>query len=108
MKYHDKTEVERRYWSVGEVARKLEVAPSAIRYWIDEFGMDARIKRNRHQDRMLESADVELLREIHRLLKAELYTVAGVRRKLVSRLAHYHQGSMMIDEVEVNNMLRVG
>jgi len=33
------------YWTTGEVAKILRVTPSAIRYWLMEFGFDAGVKR---------------------------------------------------------------
>lgn len=38
-------EIKKVYWTTGEVAKILRVAPSAIRYWLMEFGFDAEVKK---------------------------------------------------------------
>ena len=108
MKYHEKTEVDRRYWSVGDLAKQLNIADSCIRYWLIEFGIDDRIKRNRAGERILKAGDVDLLTQIHYLLKVELFTIPGAKRKLAALLSPYRNERIKVDESEVSNMLRVG
>jgi DNA-binding transcriptional MerR regulator len=78
MAYREK-EIERIYWSIGEVADSLGVATSAIRFWLDEYKIKIRrsmITGNRHFTR----DDVSLVREIYRLLVVEEFTLNGARK----------------------------
>lgn len=84
MPYKEKP-IEKRYFTVGEVAGMLDVQPSAIRYWIDEFDMEHAIKRRNdglREYRKLTPQDVAKLTEIHRLLKVEMFTLQGAKRQL--------------------------
>lgn len=84
MPYKEKP-IEKRYFTVGEVAVMLDVLPSAIRYWIDEFDMEHAIKRRNdglREYRKLTPQDVAKLTEIHRLLKVEMFTLQGAKRQL--------------------------
>lgn len=84
MPYKEK-QIEKLYWSVGEVAQMLDIYPSAVRFWLREFNLDGKVKRRGdHQGdyRKLTRKDVEVLKEIHRLLYVELYTIPGAKRQM--------------------------
>jgi len=88
MCYREK-EIEKLYWSTYEVAKDLGVAYSTIWFWLKEFDLDSSIKRSKRSaisrmacTRRFTLQDLELLREIHRLLTVELYTIPGARRQL--------------------------
>lgn len=72
--------IEKIYFSIGEVSDLFDVAPSAIRFWVQEFALE--IRKNRRGERQFTKQDIELITEIHRLLKVELYTLEGARKKL--------------------------
>lgn len=85
MPYIEK-EIEKLYWSIGEVAGALGVETTCIRFWLDEFGLNASIKRSPRGQRKFNAADVALLTEIHRLVKVEEYTHSGARKRLGNRV----------------------
>ena len=88
-------EIEKRYWTVGEVAEIIGVACSAVRFWTQEFGLDSKLKRSRsHNNRLYTAADVETIREIHRLLTVELYTIPGAKRQLELAKPSYWVGKI--------------
>lgn len=97
-------EIEKRYYTIGEVAKLLELTTPTIRFWLCEFEVDYKIRRthrgnNGTEDRRFVSGDIELLKEIKRLLTVELYTIPGAKRQLEI---------MKDDHTEAANMLRVG
>lgn len=69
------------YYSSSEVSTMLELEPSVLRFWEDQFGQ-LRIKRNRAGKRMYREKDIELIRTIKRLTRDEGYTIAGAKKKL--------------------------
>ena len=69
------------YYSSSEVSAMLELEPSVLRFWEDQFSQ-LRIKRNRAGKRMYREKDIELIRTIKQLTRDEGYTIAGARKKL--------------------------
>ena len=69
------------YYSSSEVSTLLDLEPSVLRFWEDQFSQ-LRIKRNRAGKRMYREKDIELIRTIKRLTRDEGYTIAGARKKL--------------------------
>ena len=69
------------YYSSSEVSTMLDLEPSVLRFWEDQFGQ-LRIKRNRAGKRLYRKKDIELIRTIKRLTRDEGYTIAGARKKL--------------------------
>lgn len=74
-------EIPRRYWTIGELAEQMDVAPSMLRYWQTEFGFD--VHRDKKGDRRFTADEAERVKEIHRLLKVEGYTIRGAKRQLL-------------------------
>ena len=69
------------YYSSSEVSAMLDLEPSVLRFWEDQFSQ-LRIKRNRAGKRMYREKDIELIRTIKQLTRDEGYTIAGARKKL--------------------------
>ncbi len=74
----------RRYYSIGEVARLLDLEPHVLRFWEKEFRR--LIKPLRVSGRRLYRPEqVEMFRRIKRLLYEEGYTISGAKKKLAER-----------------------
>ena len=71
----------RLYYSSSEVSSMLDLEPSVLRFWEDQFSQ-LRIKRNRAGKRMYREKDIELIRTIKQLTRDEGYTIAGARKRL--------------------------
>ena len=69
------------YYSIGEVAAMLDVAPSVLRFWETEFNCLRPVK-NKRGTRNYSSRDIELLRRIHYLTRDCGYTLEGAREQL--------------------------
>ena len=80
MPYKEKT-IEKLYYSIGEVSRMLDVPVSTVRFWENEFAILKPMK-NKKGNRMFTATDVKNLGVIHKLLKEEGMTIAGVKKKL--------------------------
>src|SRR5262249_23693888 len=69
------------YFKIGEVSEIVGVEPYVLRYWETEFELLKPSKApSRH--RLYKKKDVELLREIKRLLYSEGFTIEGARKRL--------------------------
>jgi DNA-binding transcriptional MerR regulator len=81
MPYKEK-EIEKLYWTIGEVAELLNVSTSLLRFWETEVGI-IQPKKNRKGDRFYSKKDIETLRLIYHLVKEKGYTLKGARQKLL-------------------------
>jgi len=85
------------YFKIGEVARLVGVHAHVLRYWEKEVPA-IRPGKSVSNQRRYRHRDVELFREIHRLLYAEKYTLAGARRRLWGSGEASGEGGRSTDE----------
>lgn len=71
-------EIEKRYYTIGEVADDLGVATSLIRFWESEFDI-IKPKKNRKGNRQFTKDDVKNVKLIYHLVKEKGYTLNGAR-----------------------------
>ena len=72
------------YYSIGEVATMLDVAPSVLRFWETEFDCIRPVK-NKRGTRSYTQHDIDLLRRIHYLTRDCGYTLEGAREQMRQR-----------------------
>lgn len=72
------------YFKIGEVAALLGVKPYVLRYWESEFSA-IRPTKTRSKHRMYRRRDIDVLREIKRLLYEERLTIEGARKRLKAK-----------------------
>ncbi|MFY0685568.1 MAG: MerR family transcriptional regulator [Cyclobacteriaceae bacterium] len=77
MPYKEK-EIEKKYYTIGEVAEDLGVATSLIRFWESEFDI-IRPKKNRKGNRQFTKDDIKSIKLIYHLVKEKGYTLQGAR-----------------------------
>lgn len=80
MAYKEK-EIEKLYYSIGEVAEIFNVAPSLIRFWESEFDI-IKPKKNRKGNRQFTREDIESVRTIYHLVKEKGFTLQGAKEML--------------------------
>jgi len=81
MPYKEK-EIEKRYWTIGEVAKGFGVATSLLRFWGREFPQ-IKIKLSKALgNRQYTAKDVDLINEIYQLVKVRGFTLEGAQRQL--------------------------
>ncbi|MDR1828211.1 MAG: MerR family transcriptional regulator, partial [Methylobacteriaceae bacterium] len=66
------------FWTIGEVAKELELPQSVLRYWEKEFPQIRPTKRGDNGRRYYRPEDVDLIRGIRTLLYDEGYKIKGV------------------------------
>ena len=74
-------EIEKRYYSIGEVAEMLEVNTSLVRFWEKEFDI-LKPKRNKKGNRLFTQKDLSNLKLIYHLVKERGFTLEGAKTKL--------------------------
>jgi DNA-binding transcriptional MerR regulator len=74
------------YFKIGEVAKLVGVQAHVLRYWQSEIPA-IRPSKSTSNQRRYRYKDVEIFREIRRLLYQERYTLAGARKRILSREA---------------------
>jgi len=74
--------LDKKYYTIGEVAQLFEVNTSHIRFWTNEFKLKPRTTRK--GDRLYSPKDIAELRLIHHLVKVKKHTIKGAREKLRS------------------------
>jgi DNA-binding transcriptional MerR regulator len=80
MAYKEK-EIEKLYYSIGEVAEIFGVAPSLIRFWETEFDV-IKPKKNRKGNRQFTKEDIDNVRTIYHLVKEKGFTLQGAKEML--------------------------
>ena len=69
------------YYPIGEVAHWSNVNTSLIRYWEKEF-KQIQPRKTRKGDRLFRVQDIELLKQIHFLLREKKYSIDGAKTYL--------------------------
>ena len=69
------------YFSIKEVAQKLDVAESTLRYWQKEFPQ-LKPKTSDSGVRMYTEKDIEVLKVIYNLVKVRGFKIASARKML--------------------------
>ncbi len=80
MPYKEK-QVEKLYYSIGEVAKIFDVNTSLIRFWEKEFDI-IKPKKNKKGNRLFTKDDVDNLHVIYHLVKERGFTLEGAKKKL--------------------------
>src|SRR3954471_10679866 len=80
MAYKEK-EIEKLYFSIGEVAEMFSVAPSLIRFWESEFDI-IKPKKNRKGNRQFTREDIDNVKTIYHLVKEKGFTLQGAKEML--------------------------
>ena len=72
------------YYSIGELAKMLNVNTSLVRFWEKEFDL-LKPKVKPSGVRKFTKEDIEKISSIYRLLKEEGLTIQGAKKKLKSK-----------------------
>ena len=78
---HINLSADKRYYSIGEVAKAFGVNASLIRFWDSEFDI-LKPKKNAKGNRMFTPEDVKNLQLIYHLVKERGFTLEGARTHL--------------------------
>lgn len=89
---------EKRYYSIGEIAKAFDVNASLIRFWDKEFDI-LKPKKNAKGNRMFTPEDIKNLQLIYHLVKERGFTLEGAK-------THLKEGQKKtLDKFEIINKL---
>jgi len=77
-------EVEKLFYSIGEVSEILGVPVSTVRFWENEFDI-LKPRKNKKGNRLFMPEDLRNLKIIHNLVKERGMTLAGAKKYLTSK-----------------------
>jgi DNA-binding transcriptional MerR regulator len=98
MAYKEK-EIEKLYYSIGEVAEMFNVAPSLIRFWESEFEV-IQPKKNRKGNRQFTKEDIENVKLIYHLVKEKGFTLTGAKEMVKNNSMALRNKMEMIDSLK--------
>jgi DNA-binding transcriptional MerR regulator len=97
MPYKEKV-IEKKYYSIGEVADIFGVATSLIRFWETEFDV-IKPKKNRKGNRQFTREDIDHIRLIYNLVKEKGYTLQGAKELIKGNSQSLKDRMQMIDSL---------
>jgi len=92
-------EINKLYYSIGEVAKILEVNPSLIRFWEKSFELDPP-KKNRKGNRLFTIEEIQHLKKIHYLVKEKGYTLPGAKEFLNKNLKKETEKTKLVQSLK--------
>ncbi|MEQ9443072.1 MAG: MerR family transcriptional regulator [Cyclobacteriaceae bacterium] len=98
MSYKEK-QIEKKYFSIGEVAKQLDVATSQIRFWESEFDI-INPQKNRNGKRQFTREDIDKIKLVYHLVKEKGYTLQGAKDRLKSGHKAAKDKMEMIDSLQ--------
>ena len=98
MAYKEK-EIEKLYYSIGEVAEMFNVAPSLIRFWESEFEV-IQPKKNRKGNRQFTKEDIDNVKLIYHLVKEKGFTLTGAKEMVKNNALALRNKMEMIDSLK--------
>lgn len=75
------SDIPKKYFSISEVARMLDVNPSLIRFWESEFEL-LKPQKNKKGDRRFTQKDIADLKLIYQLVKVKGFTLEGAKEHI--------------------------
>jgi DNA-binding transcriptional MerR regulator len=97
---NDQTEnIEKLFYSIGEVATRYEVNTSLIRFWEKEFDI-IKPQKNKKGNRLFTKDDLRNFDLIYHLVKERGFTLQGAKQKLK------HQPEDTLENVEMVRKLQ--
>ena len=89
-------EIEKKYYSISEVAEILQVNTSLIRFWESEFDIIKPLK-NKRGERRFTPKDIQDLKMIYYLVKEKGFTLEGARDHIKNEGNHTQEKIEMIE-----------
>ena len=80
--------IEKKYFTIQEVASHFSVAPSLIRFWEKAFSGLLEPHKNSKGARRYQEKDIAQLHYIYRLVKEKGYSLAGARKVIQKHRTH--------------------
>ena len=103
MPYKEK-EIEKLYYTIGEVAQMFNVNTSHIRFWSKEFDV-IRPATNKKGNRLYTQSDIENFRKIYHLVKEKGFTLKGAKTEMKDKNPKGSSVTEVLDQIEMSSQL---
>lgn len=103
MPYKEK-EDDKLYYSIGEVAKMLDVNTSLIRFWEKEFDI-LKPHKNKKGNRLFTLKDLDNIKKIYELVKVKGLTLQGAKKALRIKDSSFLEQDHTEKEKEVSQQL---
>ena len=91
--------IEKVFYSIGEVAEMFSLPSSTIRYWEQEFSV-LKPKRNKKGTRYFTKKDIENLHLIYHLVKERGMTLKGAKLKIKENKGDLDQNVKVVKKLQ--------
>jgi len=79
---YKKPEIEKMYYTIGEVAELLGESTSLVRFWSNKLDDIICPEKNKKGNRLFLADDVANFKILHRLIKEQGMTIEGARKRI--------------------------
>lgn len=76
--------MDKLYYTIGEVSKLLGESASLVRFWTNSFPKYLNPKRNAKGNRLYTKEDIEVLKQLHLLIKENGMTLDGAAKKIAA------------------------
>ncbi len=90
--------LEKRYYTIGEVADMFNVSKSLIRFWEGEFDI-LKPHKNSKGDRRFTALNIEQVRLIYHLVKERGFTLEGAKREILQEKDRYKEKQQVLEKL---------
>ena len=98
-------QIEKIYYTIGEVAKMFDVKTSLIRFWENEFDI-IKPSKNKKGNRLFTKKDIENFHLIYHLVRERGMTLRGAKKKLLENRDDSIKNFEVIEKLKsIRNML---
>lgn len=99
MKSIETQNLDKLYYSIGEVATMFEVSRSLLRYWENEFSF-LTPRKNRKGDRLFTKENIQQIQIIYNLVKVRGFTLEGAKQELKKEKTSLTEQYNLVDKMK--------
>ena len=99
MKSIDTQNLDKLYYTIGEVAEMFEVSRSLLRYWENEFSF-LTPRKNRKGDRLFTKENIQQIQIIYNLVKERGFTLDGAKQELKKEKGPLSEQADLVDRLK--------
>ncbi len=95
-----------KYYTIKEVSQIIGVKPHVLRYWEKEFKI-LRPRKNTAGRRIYSEKDINIVKEIYRLLYVEKYSIKGAKKKIEEKIKKSSSNTNNIKEMVLEELKKI-
>ena len=99
MKSIELQNLDKFYYTIGEVADMFEVSRSLLRYWENEFAF-LTPRKNKKGDRLFTKENIQQIQIIYNLVKIRGFTLEGAKQELKKEKSSLTEQMNLVDRMK--------